>query len=113
MHEIGLVEETLRIVSQVAKDHNLTNISKVNVAIGVLLQVQSQLFAFAFDAAKSGTIFEHAELSIERLPTLVRCKQCGLESPLPDLPFLCPGCGASQLDIIQGRDIFIQSIEGE
>lgn len=113
MHEIALVEETLRIITGVAETHQLRRITRVNVKIGAFLQVQPELFEFAFDAAKTGTILAEASLYMDVLPARLRCRECGKESLWDKTSFTCPYCGSLQMDILDGRDIFIQSIEGE
>ena len=113
MHETAIVEDMFRIIGEVARKENLSRIDKVHFSIGEMMQVVPDLFRFAFDAAKENTIAREAELEIEFLPVKMRCKSCGQEFVIKKQHFYCDACGNSDLDMVQGREMLIKSIEGE
>jgi Zn finger protein HypA/HybF involved in hydrogenase expression len=43
----------------------------------------------------------------------MKCKNCKDEIMINDNSFCCSNCGSVELDIIQGKELFIKSIEGE
>jgi hydrogenase nickel incorporation protein HypA/HybF len=113
MHETAIVEDMFRIIGEVARKENLSRIDKVHFSIGEMMQIVPDLFRFAFDAAKENTIAKEAELEIEFLPVKMRCKSCGHEFVVRKQHFSCDACGSFDLDMIQGREMLIKSIEGE
>lgn len=113
MHETAIVEDMFRIIDQVAQENQLKRIDKVNFSIGKMMQIVPDLFYFAFDAAKEDTIAEKAEVDLEFIPVKMKCKKCGHEFLVEDNVFYCPQCQSSKLDLIQGKELIIKSIEGE
>jgi hydrogenase nickel incorporation protein HypA/HybF len=113
MHEIRIAEELTKIILQAAKDGNLATVSKVNISFGSLIQIVPDIFEGAFREYVKGTMAENAELAVEVLAVRVECKLCGLESVLREMDFRCTGCGSEELEIIQGKELFVKSIEGE
>jgi len=97
----------------VAEKENLSRIDKVHFQLGRMLQVVPEMFRFAFDAAKAGTIAGEANLEIEFLPVMMTCKQCGYEFEVKQDEYSCPHCNGADLDLLQGKELFIKSIEGE
>jgi len=113
MHETAIVQDMFRIIDQVAEENQLKRIDRVNFVIGKMMQVVPDLFYFAFDAAKEGTIAENSEVKLEFLPIKMKCKSCGKEFLIDNNVFYCPACQNTDLDLIQGKELLIKSIEGE
>jgi len=113
MHEVSIVNDLFRIVLDVAEKENLTRIDKVHFQLGRMMQVVPELFRFAFDSAKADTIAHQAELEIEFLPVKMRCTHCGHIFEVDQQDFCCPQCNGVDLDLLQGKELFIKSIEGE
>ena len=113
MHEIAMVEDVFRIIMGVAAENNISRIDRVNVVIGEYLQVKPSLFEFAFDAARPGTIASGATLTMDVRPLELRCNECGQLFLLNQRKYECPFCGGTELQIIDGKDMYIKSIEGE
>lgn len=113
MHETSIVEDMFRIILEVAEKERLSRIDKVHFRIGKMMQVVPELFRFAFDSAKEDTIAGHADLEIEYVPVKMGCRYCGHEFFVENQSFYCPKCQSSELDLIQGKELLITSIEGE
>ena len=108
-----MVEDLFRIILGVAAENKISRIDRVNIVIGQYLQVKPSLFQFAFEAAGSGTVAEGAGLDIEIRPVELRCNDCSRLFFLNELKYVCPHCISSDLEIIDGKDMYIKSIEGE
>lgn len=113
MHEVAIVNDLFRIVMDVAEKENLSRIDKVHFQMGRMLQVVPELFRFAFDSAKADTIAGEAELEIEFMPIKMKCNHCGHTFEVNHDDFYCPQCHGVDLDLMQGKELFIKSIEGE
>lgn len=113
MHEVAIVSDMFRIIDEVAKKEKLTRIDKIYFSIGKMLQVVPDLFRFAFDSAKEHTIASDAEIEIEFLPVRMRCVDCSYEFEVEEHKFCCPNCEGTNLDLIQGKELLIKSIQGE
>lgn len=113
MHEVSIVNDLFRIVLDVAEKEKLSRIDRVNFQVGRMMQVVPELFRFAFDSAKTGTIAEEATLEIEFVPVRMQCRHCGHAFDVETEEFHCPRCRGVDLDLLQGKELFIKSIEGE
>jgi hydrogenase nickel incorporation protein HypA/HybF len=113
MHEIRIAKELSDIVLEVAGREKLEKVTRVNISFGQLIQIVPDIFDFAFREAVRGTLAMDAPVDIEILPLKMKCKICNDEFNLNDNMFSCKRCGSTELDIIQGKELFIKSIEGE
>jgi hydrogenase nickel incorporation protein HypA/HybF len=113
MHETRIACDLARMILEVARSEGLQRITRVNLKFGQMIQIVPDIFRHAFAAATEGTIAEHTEVFIEIIPVSVRCENCRKEADLTGLIFRCSYCGGSMLEVIRGKEMFIQSMEGE
>jgi hydrogenase nickel incorporation protein HypA/HybF len=113
MHEIRIAEDLCGIVLEVAIREKLSRVTKVNISFGQMIQIVPDVFDFAFRETVRDTIAMDAVVDIEILPVRMRCKNCRDEFYINDSTFTCTECGSTDLDIIQGKELFIKSIEGD
>lgn len=113
MHEIRIAEDLVKIVLDTAGSEGLSEVSAVNVSFGQMIQIVPEIFKFAFGETVRGTIAENAELNIEILPVRIKCLTCGNESFIREIFFACENCDSNEVEIIQGKELFVKSIEGE
>jgi hydrogenase nickel incorporation protein HypA/HybF len=113
MHEIKIARDLVSIILEVAEESKLDVINTVNVTFGKMIQVVPDIFEFAFRECVRDTMASDAELHIEILPVRARCTDCLKEFDPGDSEFICIYCGSPNLEISQGREMFVKSIEGE
>ena len=76
MHELGITQEILEIVTQRAQERK---VKRVVLEIGRLSCVLPDAVRFCFDLCTEGTIAEGAELEILQPAGRGRCRLCGTE----------------------------------
>ncbi len=113
MHELKIAEELIGIITKVAESENLKKVTKVNIQFGKMIQIVPDIFQFAFEGAVKGTVAKGAKLNLEILAVRFACNKCKEETEIDDLLFVCPYCGSNDLELIQGRETIVESIEGE
>jgi hydrogenase nickel incorporation protein HypA/HybF len=113
MHELKIAQDLSVIVLDAAGQNKLARVTAVNVIFGKMIQVVPEIFDFVFTECVRGTIASEAKLNIEVVPVIVTCRDCGAETELEEYMFLCSKCGSSSIDIKQGKELYIKSIEGE
>jgi len=113
MHELRIAEDLTAIVLDTALSKNLSKVTKVNIIFGQLIQIVPDIFEFAFIETVKNSIAEGAELDIEILPLKMKCLNCGNDFQPKENRFTCNICGSTDMGIIQGKELFIKSIEGE
>lgn len=113
MHELRIAEDLLAIVLEAAGNAKLKKVSKVNIIFGQMIQIVPDIFEFAFRECVRETIAESAEISVEIKTVKMKCRGCGNDFSVKENRFVCDNCGSADLEIINGKELFIKSIEGE
>lgn len=115
MHELGIAEDLFHIVKDKAKENNLKAVTKIVVVVGEASGIEEDFLKHSLmDHIMPGTIAEKAELEITKEPLQARCVACGKEIDVQQNSSLeCPDCGDDNLEITQGKNVYLQSIEGE
>lgn len=113
MHEYSIVQSLLTLCEENAKTNDIKKISAVEVKIGVLSGVEPELLKTAFDTFKEKTICEDAEFIMHLQPLKVRCFQCEKESELKQGEYSCPICQSTEVDVIDGEDMYLMRIVAE
>ena len=107
MHEMALTQSVVEAVCEHAAGRR---VSSVKLEVGALCAVVPDAMTFCFDLATEGTIAAGARLDIDMRPGRASCRSCGAEFELPDLILLCP-CGSADVEVTDGRDLRILSME--
>jgi len=113
MHEYSVVQSLLDLCEENAKQNNCLVVSKVIVKIGVMSGVEPELLKTAFDTFKEKTICENAEFVMNIQEVVVSCGDCKNEAQLLERNYSCPKCGSQNLQIIDGEDAYLMSLEME
>jgi hydrogenase nickel incorporation protein HypA/HybF len=110
VHELAIAGHVVEIAARHADGRRVT---KVYLKVGHLRQVVPSALSFSFDLVAQGTSVEAAELVLEEVPAAGLCRKCGAESRLKTFPLLCGACGGSGLEITQGEELYVESLEME
>ncbi len=113
MHELAVTKSLLDIILEQAKAANATKINKVNLVIGELSGIVSECVRFYFDFLKKGSIAEEASLIFEIIPAQLKCRQCLLIFSPEEVLWNCPHCHSQQVEIVAGREFYVDSLEVE
>lgn len=113
MHELSLIENVLKIVAELACKEKLVAVTVINLQIGALRQVMPEYLEFAFKSAAKNTVAEGAALNVKIVQVRIHCNICKYEFVCDELTYFCPKCGVNNLSIISGKELIIESIEGE
>jgi hydrogenase nickel incorporation protein HypA/HybF len=110
MHEMSITQSVVEICEGHAGGRRVTD---VVLEIGELSGVVPDSIEFCFEACTKGTLLEGARLSIETVPALGRCPDCGAQSPVLSLFDPCAGCGAYGLALVCGDELRVKELELE
>ena len=136
MHEWALAESILTAAVEVANKEKLKKITKIEITIGELQQIEQDIFKFVLDGIikeQSGKL-KDVKIQIKIEASSLKCKSCGTtwsfkemqkklnedESEaihfIPEVAFVharCPKCKSPDFEIEKGRGVSITSIKGE
>ncbi len=107
MHELGITQEIVSIVSQRADG---AKVARVVVEVGKLCAVLPDALAFCFELCAQGTALEGAMLEVVEIPGRAACRACGDEVVL-ERPFGRCACGSSDLQWLSGEELRIKEME--
>ena len=113
MHELSLVASVFEVLDDEARRHGARRVTRVVLRIGAMSGVVPDLLESAFEVYRKGTIAETARLEIEIVPVKLRGPDCGGEAVREDTDFSCAGCGSRRVEIVEGRDLVVGTIELE
>ena len=111
MHELSIATNIVNLIEEQRKEHGFERVSKIYLKIGEFSSVVPEALEFSFSIAAKGTVAEAAELVIEIIPLMLRCKTCGKEFHTEPYIFICPDCGNTDLEMLSGTELQIDSLE--
>jgi hydrogenase nickel incorporation protein HypA/HybF len=85
----------------------------VQLKVGHLRQVAPSALSFSFELVAQGTPVEGAQLEMEEVPAVGRCRDCGTESRLESFPLRCRRCEGFDLEVLRGEELFVEFLELE
>lgn len=107
MHELALVESLIDSVEASAEG---ARVRKVEIQVGALLAVVPDTLRMFFSLCTERTRMEGAELSIEEVDALARCRRCDIRETFFYGREPCP-CGADEWEIVKGEELRLIAIE--
>ena len=111
MHELSITESILSIVLDKATEAKASQVARINIVIGELSGVVADCVEFYFELLSKDTIAALAKLSFRHPQTQVRCRDCALVFSPENLDWNCPACQGQNIEIVSGRECYIESME--
>jgi len=111
MHELGITQQIVNIAIKHGEKNNAEKITDLYLIIGELSSVIDDSVQFYWDMIAENTICEGAKLHFKRVPAIFKCQDCSIEYQLQEGELSpCPACKSSQMEIIQGNEFHLESI---
>jgi hydrogenase nickel incorporation protein HypA/HybF len=113
MHELNVAMEIIDIVEKEAASKKIELVEEIGLKIGALTGVDPEALRFAFEASTADTPLAGVKILIENIPVRGTCRSCGKAIEVKEFVFICPHCGAGDLEINQGEELDIAYIVGQ
>jgi hydrogenase nickel incorporation protein HypA/HybF len=111
MHELSLCAAIADIATRRSGEHR---VEVIHVRIGQLRQVVPDTLQFCWSLLVEGTDLGATTLEIERVPAILRCRNCHTEHPIADTAaFVCVGCGGVHVDVVAGEEFLVTALDLE
>lgn len=111
MHELSITKTMLDLVVEQAQENGAKKVEGIHLVIGEMSGVVDDCVQFYFDFLSKGTIAEGAQLSFRKVTPKAQCRGCGKEFTLNGLDWICPHCQTTRIDIVEGKELYLESIE--
>jgi len=113
MHELSITQMMLDLVLEEARKNDAARVQAITLVIGKMSGIVDDCVRFYFDFLSRDTIAKGARLAFKPVPAKARCRECGREFKLEELKWVCPGCGTTRIEIVGGKELYVESIEVE
>ena len=108
----GEVNRAFRTVEDVARQNDVTRIRRVTLQLGEVSGVVESYLqdCWKWAAAKS-ELLPGAVLTVETIPAVTVCEDCGQQYPTVQFGRTCPHCQSPRTHLLQGHEMLIKEIE--
>jgi hydrogenase nickel incorporation protein HypA/HybF len=113
MHEQSIVESLLALALENAEKAKASKILRIYLVVGELSGVVQESVNFYFSFLRKDTIASQADLFFMHIQAQLRCRNCNKVFVPENLDFHCPDCKEEKVEIIGGRELYIDSMEIE
>jgi hydrogenase nickel incorporation protein HypA/HybF len=113
MHEQSIVESLLALALEYVKKSNANKIIRIFLVVGELSGVVDEAVDFYFKFLSRGTVASEASLFFTHVPIKLRCRNCNIIFTPQNFDLHCPDCKEQQVEIVAGRELYIDSMEVE
>ena len=136
MHEFALADAVMRAALSTARAEGLERVNAIRIRVGELQRIKKDVFEFALRETRPADepLLEGTEVHVAIEPATFRCRACGGTFLLRDavgaegddereaihfVPELahafmtCPTCRSPDFEIVAGRGVAIEAIDGE
>jgi len=113
MHEYTVTENVLRIALEKAGEAEASRVTQINLVVGDLSGAVPECIQFYFDSFSKNTIAEGAVLHFDRVQAQLRCRSCSTPFQPENGIWDCPACHSQGIEVVGGRDLYIESMEIE
>ncbi|GAG00284.1 unnamed protein product [marine sediment metagenome] len=115
MHEFAMCEGLVdAVLGEMKKlDSRPRRLTKARVVVGVLRNVVPDYLSSAYEILTKGTAAEGSDLEVIPKGLKIKCKECDWQGEMQKPVFLCDKCGAANVEISGGVDLYLESLEVE
>lgn len=111
MHELSLVQSIFSSLEAEISQEELTELSKIELQIGLLANVEPLLLQNAFSAfQETNPQYAQVDLDIDLIPIRIRCESCNRETSVEKYVFKCSHCSKPSRNIISGEELLIHKV---
>ena len=110
MHEIGIVRQLIRTVTDFAAEHEIRDIREVVVDCGELSLVIPEYLEELYPVVAKDSILRDAKLTICMVPGLAECEDCDEIFNVVEHKGYCPNCGSFEKTVLSGKEFSIREI---
>ncbi|NLT64981.1 MAG: hydrogenase maturation nickel metallochaperone HypA [Acidobacteria bacterium] len=113
MHELSVVESLLSLALKNAEEANARRILSINIVVGDYTGVVEEAMSLYFGFLSKDTIAAGARINYTHVPAQLRCRDCDILLPLGRRDYRCPRCEGRRVEIVGGRELYIEAMEVE
>jgi hydrogenase nickel incorporation protein HypA/HybF len=110
MHEMSIALNIIDIAHEEALRADAKKINEIEIEIGSISGVEISALEFSLDLAVKNTFLENAQRKIIPVQAKAECLECNSIFSLTTFYEPCPNCQSLTINILQGKELRIKSI---
>ena len=111
MHELEITRSLVKLALDEAEKARAKKLTVVNVVLGEMSGAVDDSVAFYFELMTKDTIGEGAKINFRKVPMQAKCRNCGSTVSPKDIFWECEKCHSMDIEMISGKELYIESIE--
>jgi hydrogenase nickel incorporation protein HypA/HybF len=111
MHELSVTQSLLEIALRHAQSAGAQRVTGLYLVIGQLSSIVDDSVSFYWDMVSQGTPAEGARLHFRRIPTQMRCQDCGASYAPSATELACPECHSTAVRVVAGEEFMLEAID--
>jgi hydrogenase nickel incorporation protein HypA/HybF len=108
MHELALCRSISGIALRAAAGRR---VRRVEIDVGALRQVVPPTLVNCWDIVRRNTPLANADLTVNFVPAVIACDECGAHTELTEPFLVCGTCGGSRVRVLSGKEFLVRSLE--
>lgn len=114
MHELSIAQSIVDVVQTRAAECHATRVKGVRLRIGEASGVVTDSLSFCFEMlATLDPALAGAQLTIDTVPHLARCRSCDREFAVTNFIVQCPQCEGWDAEVLSGAELQVIEMEIE
>ena len=113
MHELSLARDIIDTVQQNVPKEEICRVKYDVIKVGAFSGVVTDSLKFSFQAIKSETELDGAELEVIDIPFLLMCNTCGNTTTNEFGMMICSGCGSVDTEMVSGNELQVVEVKVE
>lgn len=113
MHELSVTQGILKICIDESKKNEFEKIKEIRIKVGELTGLVPSCIDYYFEIISKDTIAQGAKLIIDKLPIKIKCRDCSFVGQISKDDYRCPKCSSNKIEIKNGREFYVDSLEVE
>lgn len=113
MHELGVVFQIIKMVEEVCRENDLTEVSSVTLELGEVSTVIEDYLqdVWKWAVLKRSEHMKGAKLYVQTIPAITYCQDCQKQYATKKYGKICPACQSERTYLLQGNEFNIKEIE--
>jgi len=113
MHEQSIVQSLLSVALDNAAKAEARKILSIHLVVGDYTGVEEDAVNFFFGFLSKDTIAAGARIQYTHVPGQLRCRDCDILFPMQKRDYRCPKCKGRRVEIVGGRELYIEDMKIE
>jgi len=115
MHELSICQSLVgAVIEELGRARPAPGrLVAARIVVGALHQVVPENMTFAYEILTRDTMAAGSRLDIRWVPVSAKCHSCGWSGGIEVPLFLCASCNSGDLELLTGRELFLENLEIE